>query len=132
MFHRYWLALSLLVFPIFSEAEEWQGSEVDYGGLTIYCKWGCGDEADPSMKQIWRILEPAVWEIFGKQKRLILDQWMNEHLTVPWISGDFDFNVYDWQKIKIPWTEKNRKSFSIWSHESFLDLAARLQSDLHY
>lgn len=95
MFRPFWLALFVFTFPIFGRAEYLLPTEVEYGGLTIYCKSGCSRNADPNMKKIWKILEPTVLQAFENCKGLLSDQNSNENWITPWVvADDFKYKVY--------------------------------------
>lgn len=132
MFRCFCLALSFFASSIFGEADFGLLTEVEYGGLTIYCKSGCGRNADPNMKKIWQLLEPTVRQALEKCKGSFLDQNTNEQIA-PWgIADDFKFKVYDWHCTEGKWAKNNAKLLSIRTHVSFKELAGHLHRDLHY
>ena len=130
MFRSFWLVLFLFGVCSFANSNEWKGSDIDYGGLTIQCKWGCGDESNPCLRRIYSILQSTIQQLFKEENVIFLDKNMKEHFVTPWVVKDFRCEIYDWETAKESWEGYNSKTIAYWSHRDFQFLTSELQQDM--
>ncbi len=112
-------------------ASEWEGSEISYGGLTVQCKWGCGDENDPNMESIYDLLTSTVHQVFKKDTSL-LDENQQPHFVTPWSVRDYECRIYNWESSNGEWREHNHKAISYRSPADFKEVANQLYRDLEF
>ena len=110
--------------------------EVNYGGMKIFCQWGCGiPDYDYQMKKIWCLLESTVNTAFYGSPLRFKRPVYSSHFFYTW-EIDIDMSecqIYDWPNADGFYNEKRPyQTFPLLTHSQFLDIAFLLRRDLRF